>query len=154
MVASQPIHCLNRHFASMWLRSFILDYVDGVWVKSLIRRCYQERTNDVRYAVITVLYFSLALPFLNFCHFPDWCEPLAVDPQPFQCRVLAISLQREKLAKKLGVWETAKSPPCRPLGSLPTEEIINGSFWKSLLKNWIERCSRRLHNVLSRRTSL
>jgi hypothetical protein len=35
-----------------------------VWVKSSIRRCYQERTNDVRYAVITVQYFSLALPFL------------------------------------------------------------------------------------------
>jgi hypothetical protein len=47
--------------------------LDGVGQGQSIRRCYRERTNDVRYGVITVQYFSLRLHF-TFCYFPDWLQ--------------------------------------------------------------------------------
>jgi hypothetical protein len=97
-----------------------------VWVKSSIRRCYQVRTNDVRYSVITVQYFSL-LFHLHFYKFPDWFGALAVDPQPFVSR-----LGQYPCSAKLGLWpQRNRSHVAMVL--LPTEEKINGSFWKSLL---------------------
>ncbi len=67
----------------MWLRSFKRDYLHFGWCGSgqSIRRCYRERTNDVRYGVITVQYFSLRL-HLRFVIFPDWLQNSFVDPQP------------------------------------------------------------------------
>ena len=68
----------------MWLRSFKRDYLHFwmVWVRQSIRRCYRERTNNVRYGVITVQYFSLRSHF-TFCHFPDWLPIVLWIPNQF-----------------------------------------------------------------------
>lgn len=55
-----------------------------------IRRCYRERTNDVRYGVITVQYFSLRLHF-TFGYFPDWPVIGFVDPRAILLPGLAIT---------------------------------------------------------------
>jgi subtilase family serine protease len=129
MVASQPMRYQSRHFASMWLRSFILDYLD-VWVKSSIRRCYQERTNDVRYAVMTVQYFSLLFLTFTFCNFPDWFD-LAVDPQPFLCLVLANTPASQSYS---GLSEVASH-----VVSVPVSKSVNSSFWMSPLERAIRK---------------
>jgi hypothetical protein len=82
-----------------------------------------------------MMFVTVLLPYsifrfssiLHFCKFPDWFEPWLVDPQPFVSR-----LGQYPCSAKLGTLHTAKSLPCRH-GSLPTQETINGSFWKSLL---------------------
>src|SRR5436853_3922314 len=65
----------------MWLRSFTFT-IWLVWLKSSIRRCYHQRTNDVRYASLPYSIFCVS-PILNCCNFPDWFEPLVVDPDHF-----------------------------------------------------------------------
>lgn len=73
----EPAHC--KHVAPIIQTGLFAFWM--VWVRQSIRRCYRERTNDVRYGVITVQYFSLR-PDLRFVIFPDWLQNSFVDPQP------------------------------------------------------------------------
>ena len=125
MVAPQPILCkcsaLPRHVAPIIHPHYLV-----VWVKSSIRRCYHQRTNDVRYASLPYSTFRFSL-ILHFCNFPDWFEPW-LWTRPFLSRALA----KIPAARNLRTPKTAKSLSCRH-GFPPTEGTINGSFWKSLL---------------------
>ena len=114
--------------------------MDGVWVGQSIRRCYRERTNDVRYGVITVQYFSLR-PHFTFCHFPDWLQivlwipnqlfslawPLPPAPQMDRCSSLpcrgpvtrcASSLRdRALLARRTKIFGASSTHSKRPSNS-------------------------------------
>jgi hypothetical protein len=97
-----------------------------VWVKSSIRRCYHQRTNDVRYPSLPYSIFR----FLPFCICVIFLIGLSLGCGPDHFSVGALA--NIPAARNLRTPNTAKSLSRRH-GFAPAEGTINGSFWKSLL---------------------